>query len=271
MRDHPDVRAAVSQLSDLYRIPDRVVVTAHRGFSGRYPENTMPAFLAAVELGVDILEFDVRGTRDGVPIVLHDATFDRTAGRPGEPSEFLLSEIREFEASFWRGTHDQGERLAKPDVPGTRIPTFEEVLQGVGDDIGLNIQVYDASPPILAEICRLYRAYDLYARGYLAMSTFEEAERVKALDKDIELCVLERQGQMDVESLSQQQAFGCQYVQPFRDDVTPEFCAAAREMGLYANMFYSNTDEDNRKFLGMGIQGILTDRPDILLDTLLER
>jgi glycerophosphoryl diester phosphodiesterase len=173
-------------LKDRYSIPDYVVVTAHRGFSAEHPENTIPAFLAAVELGVDILEFDIRGTKDDVPIVLHDATLNRTADRPGSPRDYLLSEIKTFEASYWQGAHYDGVKLSEPVLPGTRIPTFEELLASVGDTVGLNIQVYDTSPPILAEVCRLYRVYDLNSRGYLTVSTFAEAARVRRLDGEIE-------------------------------------------------------------------------------------
>ena len=256
------------ELKRLYTIPDRVMITAHRGFSGLYPENTLDAFMAAVDLGADILEFDVRGTKDGVPIILHDATFERTANRPGAPGDYTLSEVKEFEASYWHGCHDDGVKLSEPALPGARIPTFEELLSSVGDAVGLNIQVYDISPPILAEVCRLYREFDLYSRGYLTMPTLDDAELVREIDADIEICVTDRQGQMDIQALERQKAFGCSYVQPLRRDVTREFCMAAREMGLHANMFYANTDEDNRTYIHLGVQGILTDRPDVLIATL---
>ncbi|MBN1250302.1 MAG: hypothetical protein JXC32_21745 [Anaerolineae bacterium] len=255
-------------LPSLCAMPDNVVVTAHRGFSGLYPENTLEAFTAAIELGVDILEFDIRGSRDGVPIVLHDRTLDRTANQPGTPDEYDLVEIKTFEASYWSGAHNDGVKLDHPSVPGARVPTFEEVLDTVGGGVGLNIQIYDTSPPILEAVCRLYRDYDLYAHGYLTLSTLAEAALVRAIDPGIELCATERQGTMDVEALRRQAAFGCRYVQPLRRDVTPALCKAAREMGLCANMFYANTDEDNRTYIAMGIQGILTDRPDILIATL---
>ncbi len=255
-------------LDDIYSNPERVVVTAHRGFSGHYPENTLPAFLAAAALGVDLIEFDLRGTKDGVPIVLHDATCERTADRPGPPSDYALNEILTFEASYWRGSHDNGEKLEEPALPGTRIPTFQAVLESVSEELGLNIQVYDAAPPVLAEICRLYRAYNLYPRGYLTMNTYEEARRVRDLDPEIELCVLDRQGRMDVAALDRLQAFGCRYVQPLRRDVTPAFCAVLQERGLRANVFYANTDEANRELIAMGVRGILTDYPDILIATL---
>jgi glycerophosphoryl diester phosphodiesterase len=255
-------------LANAYAIPDNVVVTAHRGFSGLYPENTLDAFVAAVDLGVDILEFDIRGTRDAVPIVLHDRTFERTANQPAAPHDYDLAEVKTFEASYWSGAHNDGVKLDAPAVPGARVPTFEEVLEAVGSAVGLNIQVYDTSAPILDEVCRLYRARDLYTRGYLTLSTMEEAERVRAIDPAVELCVTERQGRMDLDVLRRLAAFGCHYVQPLRRDVTPAFCQAAREIGLYANMFFANTEADNRTYIEMGMQGILTDRPDILLATL---
>jgi glycerophosphoryl diester phosphodiesterase len=254
-------------LDDIYSNPERVVVTAHRGFSGQCPENTLPAFLAAVALGVELIEFDLRGTKDGVPIVLHDATLERTTNQPGGPSDYLLSEIVTFEASYWQGSHENGEKLEAPALPGTRIPTFEAVLQAVSEDLGLNIQVYDAAPPVLAEICRLYRAYDLYPRGYLTMSTYTEARRVREIDPGIELCVLDRQGRMEVAALDRLQAFGCRYVQPLRRDITAAFCTALHERGLRANVFYANTDEVNRELIAMGVRGILTDYPDVLIAT----
>lgn len=257
-------------LKDLYALPGRVVVTAHRGFSAQHPENTMAAFLAAVELGVDIIEFDVRGTQDGVPIVLHDPTLERTANRPGSPRDYPLAEFKRFEASYWSGPHDGGRRLTEPAVPGTRIPTFEEVLRGVGETVGLNIQVYDTAPQMLAEICRLYRAYDLYERGYLTLPGFDDAATVRKLDANIALCVTDRRGPTDVEALGRHRACGCDYVQPRRSDVTAELCAAARSLGLCANMFYANTAEDTRRYVELGIPGILTDRPDIVIRTLQE-
>ncbi len=255
-------------LQALYADPDAVVVTAHRGFSGCYPENTLGAFAAALDLGVDILEFDLRGTRDGVPIVLHDATLARTADRPGAPGDYTLVEIKTFAASYWRGPHDTGVKLSAPADPAARIPTFEELLDAVGTEIGLNIQVYDTSPPLLAEICRLYRAYDLYARGYLTLSTFDEAARVRGLDPDIDVCILAPAGSLKREALERRRAFGCRTVQPRRADVTPEFCAAARALGLGANMFYANTAADARTYVEMGLQGLLTDRPDLILQAL---
>jgi glycerophosphoryl diester phosphodiesterase len=258
----------MKSLSELYGDPDRMVVTAHRGFSGRYPENTLLAFRKAIEVGADLIEFDLRGSVEGVPVVLHDKTLDRTSDGSGSPSRYTLDELRQLNCSYWRGAHNDGQRLAAPAYPNVSIPTFEEVLALAKGRVGCNIQVYETDPRVLSEICRLYDEYDLYDEGYLTMSTYREAALVRAINPRIELCVLERQQGMDVEALREQKAFGCRYVQPRRADVTAAFCQAAQELGLHLNMFYSNTDADNRRYIGHGLRGILTDYPDILLRTL---
>ena len=258
------------RLESLYEDPDRIVVTAHRGFSGRYPENTLMAFDAAIDVGADLVEFDLRGTRDDVPIVLHDPTLDRTSGGTGASGDYTLAELRELNFSYWDRSSGTEQRLAEPAYPDVTIPTFEEVLELTHGRVGLNIQVYETRAPVLAEICRLYDHYGLHDQGYLTMSTYDDAELVRAVNPEIELCVLERQGTMDEAALWRMKAFGCKYIQPTRQDVSPESCRVMRELGLYANMFYSNTDEDNRRYISYGLQGILTDYPDVLLGTLRE-
>lgn len=256
------------ELRELYADPNHVVVTAHRGFSGRYPENTLLAFRKAIDLGVDLIEFDLRGSADGVPVVLHDRTLDRTSDGTGSSNQYTLEELRGFTFSYWQGVRTDGHRLDEPSHPGVTIPTFEQVLDLAKGKVGMNIQLKETSACLLAEICRLYDAYDLYDGGYLSVSTYREATAVREINPRIELCVLERPSRLDVETLRALKAFGCHYVQPRRDDVTPALCQAARELGLHMNMVYSNTDEDSRRYIGYGVRGILTDYPDVLLTTL---
>ena len=134
--------------------------------------------------------------------------------------------------------------------------------------MGLNIQIKETDPPLLEEVCRLFHAHELYQRAYLTMSTFEDAEKVRKINGRIEVCLLERKKALDRDMLKQMKAFGCRYLQPHRRDVTPELCSQIREMEFYANMFFSNTDEDNRRFISWGMQGIMTDAPDVLLRTI---
>lgn len=245
-----------------------VVVTAHRGWSAKFPENTLLAFNEAVKLGADCLEFDIRATKDLVPIILHDPTLDRTTDGKGSPNDYNLSELKKLNASYSAGAPSDGtgKRLDKPAYAKMEIPTFRELLESVPETVALNIQVYQSEPRAFLEtICALYDEFDVYGRGYLTMSTFKEAEAVREINTEIDLCVLERQWDLDKEALRELRDFGCDIIQPGREVVSREFCELAYSMGFVANMFYSNTEEDNEKFLACGIRGVLTDAPDILL------
>ena len=83
--------------------PKNIYVAAHRGWCAKYPENTMEAFRAAVELGVDQIELDVRVTRDGELVIIHDATVDRTTNGTGKVCDKLLAELQALDAGSYMG------------------------------------------------------------------------------------------------------------------------------------------------------------------------
>ncbi|MHB0948935.1 MAG: glycerophosphodiester phosphodiesterase family protein [Gemmatimonadaceae bacterium] len=105
--------------------PQAKLVIAHRGNSAYFPENTLPAFTSAVELGVDALEFDLRITRDGVAVVHHDATLDRTTTGTGPLAARTLAELKTLDAGA-RFTRNGTNPYAGQAIT---IPTFEEVLE----------------------------------------------------------------------------------------------------------------------------------------------
>ena len=251
-------------LAQIYLDPARVIITAHRGFSGKYPENTLPAFEAAIEQGVEILEFDLHPTSDLVPVVVHDATVDRTTDGHGEIASLSLTEVRELNASWWQGSHaEDGFRRTSPSDKNARISTFAEFLEVFSGRAAMNIQVKSPPPPeMLTEICRLFRHHNLYASAYLSMGTYAEGSEVRKIDAQIPLCILGDQNRMDEASLRKLHKFGVACIQPMRRDVTPENCALARSLGLPTNVFWANDAETTEKFVEAGVQGILTDWPD---------
>lgn len=103
------------------------IVVAHRGASARYPENTLPAFEAAVALGAQLVELDVRLTADGAPIVMHDPDVSRTTDGRGLVHELTAAEI----ARLWAGT---------PEVPA-RVPTLAEALTVLSGRAGVAIEI----------------------------------------------------------------------------------------------------------------------------------
>jgi glycerophosphoryl diester phosphodiesterase len=103
---------------------------AHRGYSARYPENTLPAFEKAIEAGADMIEFDVHLSRDGELVVIHDDRIDRTSDGTGRVVDQTLAELRRF--SYNNGMPEQGF---------VGIPTLEEVIDLAGNRAMLNIEI----------------------------------------------------------------------------------------------------------------------------------
>jgi glycerophosphoryl diester phosphodiesterase len=127
--------------SFLAREAGRVHVCGHRGYSLRYPENTLPAFEAARAWGATTVEIDVVLTADGEPIVLHDLTVDRTTDGHGFAADLSLERIRAL---------DTGSRL-DPRFAGARVPTLAEALDWAKRaDMGLVLEIKEAERPDLA-------------------------------------------------------------------------------------------------------------------------
>ena len=94
--------------------PTHILVMGHRGLAARYPENTMLSFQKAAELGVDGIEMDLNRTSDGVLVVIHDTTVDRTTNGTGPVLNYTLQELRQLDAGA-----------------GERITTFAEFLDWI--------------------------------------------------------------------------------------------------------------------------------------------
>jgi glycerophosphoryl diester phosphodiesterase len=108
-----------------------MLVAAHRGASGHAPENTMAAFHAAFAAGADLIELDVRFTRDLVPVVIHDRTLARTAGGRGAVATLTLAELSRYDAGAWFHSRFAGQR----------VPSLATVLHELPPALGINIEV----------------------------------------------------------------------------------------------------------------------------------
>jgi glycerophosphoryl diester phosphodiesterase len=128
--------------------PASRLVIAHRGNAAHAPENTLESFAQAVSLGADALEFDVRLTSDGVPVVIHDPTLTRTTDRPGTIAELPLSAIREANAGA-NFTRDRGATFPYR-ARALTIPTAAEVIDMFpGIPLLIEVKVAEASEPLL--------------------------------------------------------------------------------------------------------------------------
>lgn len=154
-------------------------VVAHRGYSGRYPENTMLAFEKAVEAGCDEIELDVQMTKDGVVVVLHDERIDRTTDGSGFVRDYTYEELKKFNAAAgWNGRHGI-----------VAVPSFEEYLGWVKDqpvttniEFKTSIYYYEGLEEKTIELLRRY-----HLEKKVMFSSFNYVSLLKAREMEPEI------------------------------------------------------------------------------------
>jgi len=139
---------------------EKLGVTGHRGCKAYMPENTLISFSESFRLGIDVLEFDVQMTRDGVLVIMHDAMVDRTTDGTGAVAFKTLAEIKALDAGVKFG------------YPGVRVPTMDETLQLIVDEaspnLHLNVEIKDQTPIVVDKTMEALRRYGLVERSVIA-------------------------------------------------------------------------------------------------------
>lgn len=228
---------------------------AHRGLSLACPENTLPAFAAAIAAGAHEIEFDVRTTRDGIAMICHDETVDRTTDGKGRVNELNWNEIQCLDA---------GTRLGEQ-WNGVRIPSLEQVLDLADGSFGLNIHIQGVGPDgdTIRHVCDRLIERGLVDVAYLALEREADLQVAHEHAPDIARACLVDQRDAD-HCLAVAKRWGCRRIQFFRD-VTEARIRAAHEAGIICNLFSSNMPADGIKYVDMGIDVILTDCAHIMI------
>lgn len=146
-------------MADYFSLP-RPRVFGHRGAAALAPENTLPSFALAQALGAPYLELDVRATRDGAVVVIHDATVDRTTDGSGPVAELSFSRLERLDAGY-RFSLDGTSFPYRGQ--GVRVPRLEQVLRQFPGAC-LNIEIKQAEPDIVEDVVRLLRAEEAASR-----------------------------------------------------------------------------------------------------------
>jgi len=145
-----------------------VKIACHRGANRYAPENTIPAIRAAVALGADYVEIDLRTTKEGRVFLMHDRTINRTTGGNGPISEMTADDVTRLDAGAWFG---------KP-FAGTRVPTMEDALTALGDKSAAYLDAKEVAPEVLLAAMR---KYDLLERSVVYQS-LEYLAKLRALE-----------------------------------------------------------------------------------------
>lgn len=231
------------------------ILCAHRGLSQACPENTLPAFASAMAVGAYEIEFDVWRSCDGVPVICHDATVDRTTNGTGRISDMRWDEIRRLDAGIKSG--DQWR--------GIRMPRLEEVLDFTGSRITLNIHMKSEGPDgvMIKQVCDYLRKYGLSQTAYLALDTESALHTALTYAPEIARACLVSQNDTDV-SINLAQRYKCQRIQ-FGRHVTEDQIKRSRDLGIICNLFWSDDPDDGRAYVKKGINVILTNCAHIMI------
>ena len=243
----------------------RLTVTGHRGAAALAPENTLASVRRAMEIGVDRVEIDVQQTADGVVIVLHDRDLDRTTDMRGRVAKLKWAEVRKARAN--RGFEKQ--------YPGELIPTLDDILRAINGRCTLVIEIKDGHeryPDIEKRVLDAIKANR--AEQWCVIHTFNDKviHRLRELHctvpvqkllvgifpftslmLDFRLHFAELTDYPDVD------AFTFSHGMITRQNVTD-----AHALGKKVHVYTVNNEHDMRQMISYGVDGIITDRPDLL-------
>jgi len=260
---------------------DRPLVIAHRGGAALAPENTMIAFEKAKSLGVDVIEFDIRMTKDGHLIVLHDETVDRTTNGEGEVSSFTLAELKKLDAAY--RFHDIRGRYIYRNQ-GVTIPTVEEVFQQL-TDVKFNIELKEPPkkqtyPEMEKKLWELIKKYNMQEKVLISsfsddiLSKFQEHAKdfvaLSASKQETQKFVfyhklfLNRLYRPKVDAIQLEPSYG------FIDLEDERIINGAKKLNMGIHYWTINDEDEMRHLLEKGATGIITDRPDLLMRVMKE-
>lgn len=248
------------------------IAMAHRGSQTLWPENTMIAFQGAIDLGFRYLETDIRATRDGVLVACHDPTLERTTDGSGPVVEHTFEDLQQLDAGYgFSPEHDHPQRGR-----GVRIPTLDELLLSFPHVIlTLDLKAGGIEAPLHDLIARRkawdrvivgsfrdrrLRRFRTIAEGRVATSS-GPAETARFLTA----ARTGRATRMQADALQVPARAGPIQV------VTERTVRAAHESGKQVHVWTVNDRERMVELLDLGVDGIITDRPDVLRDVMQQR
>ena len=223
------------------RLPTQLI--AHRGYSALYPENTLLSFEKAIAAGADLIELDVRATKDDKLVVFHDPTLSRIAGIEVSIGELTLNQLRKV---------DLGMRQ--------NIPTLEEALHAIKGKAGLNLHLYVKGKHV-DRVVELVAEYKLVDTAFLAIPQAEEIARVRREYPDIYVCT--GYGAAQADYLEHALKLDAHILQALRGApyLSRAWVEKAHEKGFPVEIFYADTYADMKWMQRLGVDGVLTNNP----------
>lgn len=231
-------------------------VIAHRGFSGKAPENTLAAFRMAAGLDIDGIEFDVQLTRDNRVVVIHDETLERTTNGKGFVKDHTYDQLKELDAGSWFSKEFEGER----------IPLLEEVLKFVrGYGFFINIELktsifeYQGIEKLVLDSIK---GFGMEKRVIISSFNHYSLKRFRELDKKVKTAVL--CGGILYEPLEYLRSIGACAIHTHLYNVNESLVSYSKQDNISLRCYTANDEQEMLRLIKLGVNGIFTDYPDLL-------
>lgn len=236
------------------------LASAHRGDVKAAPENTLPAFVSAVRKGAHQIEFDVKLSKDGFLVIMHDETVDRTTNGRGKVAGLTFDQLRSLDAGSWFA----------PRFAGTRVPTLEEVLEAIPPAILCNVHLSD-TPGLASKTAQLIARMGRVKQCVLAC-TLEQAAEAKAIAPRLRFCNMSGQRRNLRAYVKDTIDARADFIQILSG--LEGLAEAVRELhahGIRVNYFGAQEETLIEKLAQAGVDYILTDDLDLCLAVLARR
>lgn len=256
---------------------DRTVTVAHRGASAYAPENTLAAVEAAHRLGFDWVENDVQRTKDGELVIMHDTTLARTTNAeqvypdraPWKVADFTLQEIEKLDAGSWFGAKFAGER----------VPTLEEYMEEVEDNgqkLLMELKAPELYPGIELQTLMELRHQGWMDRNHVKHRLIVQSFNAEAIKTVHFLAPGVKTGFLGTPAVSDLPEYAefCDQINPSHKTVTADYVKAVQALkgprGRAMEVYTWTVDDAPTavKVAGMGVDGIITNKPDVVRDAL---
>jgi glycerophosphoryl diester phosphodiesterase len=244
---------------------------AHRGGSLLWPENTMVAFRGAVEMGYRYIETDLHATRDGVLVLIHDDTLERTTDGSGFVWEHTLEQLKRFDAAYHFSP--DGGRTYPHRGQGVTVPTLEQALEAF-PEVRINVEIKQEQPPAVEAVVEFIEKRGLQERLLVAsardrvVNEFRRRSggRVATSAAKAEALRFWLASRLRLERLLRIQYDALQVPARFASltVVDRRFVEAAHKRSLQVHVWTVDEPGEMRRLLGLGVDGLMSDRPDLL-------
>ena len=244
-----------------------VAVIAHRGGAALAPENTLGAFRKAIALGVDVIEMDTHLSKDGAVVVIHDPTLERTSDGSGRVADWTLAQLQELNAAAKFG---DGKYERQP------VPAFGQALDLV-QSARLRVEVEIKVPPqgrypgIEQKLVKEITDRSLIDRVQVSSFDFAvlaDVKRVNSKARTVALMSYEffRRAPVDfpAQAIDEARNSGAEVIAVNKDLLTRALVDEAHARGMQVEVWTVDSETDMKKFVQMGVDGIISNKPDVL-------